>query len=345
MFRRRCELAVLVVCGLVVAACAGGNEPGVDVDSLKTDIVFGVDLPDPDEQGGEQPVAPGNQPPPVQGSEPYTVPPPFSNRIPDRFKDVGFDVEPDDGGDCPAAPVGASAPSIAPLAPDSPPPEGLWRWQRSGTVETHTAAGDFTTRLTGFETRVVRNVEQNTENTWMFETVRPQDGLALVETYNVNTEPTSRTVTNPTGESARVGEPNRGVVLLSQELYDANGRLVSAFDPVGGLLLLPLPVLAGEDWRSVAVDSRTGQTAVFEGSVDSRRSVDACGKFIDGWLVKGTLTRSGGEPAETLELVFSTHMGGMLIEQHVKSTGPDQDVDVLYEIGQTKPSPAPESDA
>jgi hypothetical protein len=157
----------------------------------------------------------------------------------------------------------------------------------------------------------------------------------------VNTQPVEASRSTVVGEPVRTGEPNRGLVLIAQELYDSNGRLQSSFDPVGGILLLPLAVLPGESWRSTAVDPRSLDSISFEGSVAKRQAVDACGTMLDGWLVQGTMTRSGGQPAEQVELVVSTELGALIISHHVESKGPDGSVDVLYEIGQSVPDAEP----
>jgi hypothetical protein len=57
------------------------------------------------------------------------------------------------------------------------------------------------------------------------------------------------------------------------------------------------------------------------------------------------MTRSGDEPIELVKLVVSTELGALIISHAVTSDGPAGSVDVLYEIGQAKPDPAPAGDA
>jgi hypothetical protein len=334
MSRRSSELAALAAVGVLAAACASAAPVRVGVEALQADIVFGVDL-EPSPPPAERPVAPR--------AASYGVAPGIAYAVPGggRFDDVSFLVPAGAPGECPEANIGASPALAAPLNATDPPAEGLYRWQRSGTTTSVVDGTRYTTELSGLEQRVVRDVEHQSATRWTYETVRPQGGFALVERYSVNTAPVERSVNNPTATPVRTGEPNRGLVLLAQELYDANGRLQSSFDPVGGILLLPLGVVPGDSWRSVAVDSRSLASVVFEGMVSKRQAVDACGTMLDGWLVQGTMTRSGDEPVEQLELVVSPELGALIISQHVTSEGPDGSVDALYEIGQRTPDPAP----
>ena len=392
MFRRRSDrtAAVLVGLGLAAGACATTGQPGVEVQALQADVVFGVEL-DP----ADQPVEAPSQVPVTGEQRPSfddgSVIAPFRNRIPDRFKNLAFRTPAAQDQDCPTAPIGASPSEAAPEEVTTVPREGLYSWKRDIEVKRSVQGVDLHLHTTGFEKRIVRDVEVVGEGTdptadggkqFTYQTVRPDGfGNALVETFRVNTQPVERgansnvdtqgSVENaehaaeangipadvpddvveqiPNPNRVRVGEPNRGLVLTQQQFYDGNGVAIGSFSPAPPVLLLPLPVEAGDTWTSTSTDPRTGQTMRVSGEVDERETVDACGTLLDGWRAEldVTIASADGTVQRTSKLVVSTSFGAMIIgeQSHEESTdasGAPTTVDTDYGIAQVDPDPVPE---
>lgn len=353
MSRLRCStLLALVAVGGLSAACVSPGKPGVTVDAIQADIVFGV----------EKPLV-GEVPPPTAstgGSDLGSIVPdlrvPFRNRVSDRFSNIQYTVNSSDAA-CPTAPPTEAPDVVAPDNASSPPAEGLYLWQRSGTRNVVVQGASYTSPISGYESRLVRAVDKISATRWTFEVVQPDlSGATLVTTYAVNTDPTE--VENPTtgnrgvaapyvGQTTRVGEPLRGLTLERQDTYDGNGILIGTFDPADPVLLAPLPVLSGETWTSVGVDPRSGQTIRVDGIMSRRDSVDACGTRLDAWLSDMTVTYSGSqETVRELDLFVSTELGGMPIGERISEKSNDGGtIDAFFEIGQRDPDPVPEESA
>lgn len=350
MFRYLSRALLLAVVGGLGAACVSPKVPGVKVDAVQADIVFGVEQP-----------AVGEVPPPTavevpdarQGGVAPDLRVPFRNRIPDRFSNVQYDVAPSDA-DCPTAPPTEAPDVVAPDNASAPPAEGLYTWKRSGNQTVVVQGTSYDSPISGFEHRLVRALDKISDTRWTFEVVQPDlSGATLVTTYAVNTDPTEvedpttggRGVTAPkVGQTTRAGEPLRGLTLERQEYYDGNGILVGEFDPVDPILLAPLPVLSGETWTSVGIDSRSGQTIRVDGVMARRESVDACGSRLDAWLSDMTVAYSGtSETTRELDLFVSTELGGLPIGERISETSGDGgSLDAFFSIGQRDPDPVPE---
>lgn len=338
-------IPLLVAFGALAAACVSPKDPGVRVDAVQADIVFGVDLPEV-----------GEVPPPTAGDSVSDGPPdlnvPFRNDVPDRFENIDYTVRPSTDA-CPTAPPTEAPDVVAPANASAPPAAGLYTWRRTGDQVVVVDGTKYENKISGLETRLVRAVDRISETRWTFEVAQPLAAATLVTTYAVNIDPIeaedpqtgSRGVTVPyVGQNTRAGEPLRGLTLERQDYYDAKGIRIGAFDPVNPILLAPLPVLSGESWVSVGVDPLTGQTIRVEGIMSRRESVDACGQRLDAWLADLTVTYSGdSETVRHLELFVSTELGAMPIGERISEESADGSrLDVLYEIGQRDPDPAPE---
>jgi hypothetical protein len=172
----------------------------------------------------------------------------------------------------------------------------------------------------------------------------------LVTTWVVETNAVQRQVSPPyVGENpVRVSEPDSGVAIESLQYFDAEGNQLGAYRPASPLVYLPLPVLPGQAFTSVGIDPRTGQTIRVSGEPVERRTVDACGKLVDGWLVKLEIADAQGatSASRTEELVIATQSGGMVISQRIvaesAASGGAEAIDVTSSLGQVDPSPLPQ---
>jgi hypothetical protein len=340
---RRFALVIVAVASLA-AACANSDPPGLTVDAVQADIVFGVETP----EVGEVPPptgVPGDAGNPDAADGSLRVP--FRNTLPDRFSNVSFTVPPGEAAEeCPSAPITETPDTAAPDNASAPPAGGLYRWQRSGTQKYTIDGTAYESAISGLETRLVRAVDASSDTRWTFEVVQPDlSGATLVTTYSVNTAAVQRGAAAPyIGNTTRAGEPGRGLSLERMEFYDGNGVLVGEFDPPAPMLWFPLPVLSGDTFTSVGVDPKSGQSMRLQGQVARRESIDACGERLDAWLVDGSLSIAGAETVtRELHYYVATGMGAMIIGERIKETSELGTLDVFYEIGQRVPDPEPAS--
>ena len=242
------------------------------------------------------------------------------------------------GGRCSNAPVGAAAPESAGLSAKGTPAPGLYRWKISGTRQITTPPLKFP--IHSFEKRLLRNVRHVNAGDFTYQIAEPDpsnDKQVLVRTFLVRTKANNQMT--PAG--VRTGDPDRGLALQKIERFDAKtGQLVATFAPSPAVLLLPLPVLPGEQFQGVGVDPRSLQSLTYNGQVIRRQRVDACGDIVDGWFVKGTQTFSGGS-AQPYDIIVATQLGAMPIQEHTTAQTPQSSDDATFSLGQAKPSPAP----
>lgn len=347
------SIAALLVIGLL-AACSGGDSNGVGVRNLQSDVVFGAAVPanlSPD--GVTDAEATAFDELPEQFFEPVRRPtrPTYAQR---QAAPV-----------CPPALLEEFPDKVAPLwGPDEkkePPREGLYRWQRAGTLKSADTAGS-TIAVRGFERRLIRNVEVisdeetiegGNEITFTYEVVQPEvSGTNIViTTYQVKSigTPPTRSAFNPTRgqDEVTAGEPERGMVIKRIEVIDDEGNQVSTFEPATGLLLFPYRVRPGEVWTSVAVDPKTGQRLQLDGKVLDRGRVDACGDIVEGWQITSTITSTsdGGVTTRTYDYLIAPQYGSILLNEHITHsdpTGASDEQDITFTTGQQDPDPLPE---
>jgi hypothetical protein len=257
---------------------------------------------------------------------------------------------------CPTAASNAFPHEAAPLdvPTDRRPAIGSYRWKKGGS---ETISGHKIT-VSGFEQRFIRNIQElgkstNTQQVpgsaaqpgvvFSYETVQPDtSGNIVVTTYQVNTYATQQTQYVPptNAQSVSGGDPERGLTIKRIEVVDKKGNTVSSFEPITGLLLLPLPVQQGLQFQSVAIDSKTGEEATFNATVLPRQRVDACGELLEGWEVKGDQTFSGAT-TRTEDLIVAPQLGGIVISDAIAQTNGTDGIDTVSTIGQSKPDPLP----
>jgi hypothetical protein len=340
---RRKQVAGLLAFGLLASACVHQGGPKVGVAKLEANLVFGV-------QESKKPTGP---PAVATGPVIPDVPPAFSFPEPPSL-DVSNPAPPKPL--CPQASVTA-----APLVPTEafvtgPPPVGLFKWKRGGTV---TTASGAKAAFTGYEGRVVRNYKTIDANNFEFQTVQPRldaEGLEISSFHVKTNGQTVQSVGTNGVPTVRVPAPDAGLVLTKIEKLDKNGTKQGEFAPGQGLLLLPLPVTTGEQFSSVAIDAKNGETMQNNGTVTRRQRVDACGELVDGWEVQSQLTDSFAGQL-TYNYIVATQYGAMLISeayqpaQATSATGPTPappgtapfSDDINFQLAQLKPGDVPAS--
>ncbi len=368
-----------VAAGLAVAllgaGCVDQDPPGVGVQKLAADIVFGVKEAPPDAPPANVnpgpagdfdpvtfvPVSPPASSLPGQSSIGTPRPPrPPISRLP-RPTPLNPNRSP-----CPPAALTAFPATEAGLNITALPTEGQYRWKRQGTQTVATLPG-ITLPVGGFEQRLVRNVKKVSDTEYSFETVQPElgTGITVLQTFKVKTEAVSRSVEPPVESlpvappalpveppvdlpverpnvpTTRVGDPERGISLARIERVDAQGNSsVLEFTPA--VLYLPLPIEPGESFSSVGIDPRTGQVFQNQARVLRRERVDACGDIVDGWAVESTQTFSGsGTATRTYRYIIAPQLGGVIISEELHVAAATGNTDVTFSLGQLKPAALP----
>lgn len=339
--------AALALAGLATG-CVSSGGPGVAVDAVEADLVFGLEerpklLAPANTQPGTVPSDFAAQPA-IDVVDSPTVFKPFRNPAADRLPPIGGG-----GGttppveECPTAPNTAAARDAAESHISGEIREGVYAWKREGVQR----QGDVEVPITGFERRVVRNVEPASdrfdEDAYTFEVVQVLVDRPVVQvtTYLVkpDTAGQAQVAVPPAPATPRQGEPERGISIIRLEQFDEDGNGLGSTDFSSGLLQIPLPVVPNESFHSVAV-SRFGDTYVQDGTVGARARVDACGDLVDGWRVHATQS-SSNQPGEVeLSYLIATQYGGMPVQEQISMTGADGSTfDVIFTLAQLDPSP------
>jgi hypothetical protein len=306
----RSGVPVAGLAALLLAGCVQPGPPGVGIQKLAADIVFGVKPP-------TDTPPPNLEPGPVGAGDATTYLPDGSAPAPAAPGDAGSALPPKSGprarltplqpvkSTCPPAALTAFPAKEAGITVEGFPVEGQYRWKRQGTQTVPTLPG-VKLPIGGFEQRLVRNVTKVSDTEFTFETVQPElsGGVTTISTFKVKLDAIQRTVTPPVSppdvthptsplplpvqppvtnptlpkppipDSVSAGDPERGISLMKLQRVDAEGNTSEInFSP--GVLYLPLDVHPGEEFTSVGIDPRTGQVLENKAKVGNRQRVDA----------------------------------------------------------------------
>lgn len=341
----RPALALLALLALVSTACVSQGDPKVAVTKVEADLVFGVKEPEP-------PAGPANtdvdEPLPAEAFEPAELDE-FGVFDPadDKLNNLPTTSQPI--GECPAAPPTAVAEAAADVNVTGMPTQGLYRWQRDGTQKPAGSGPNVPgTKIDTFERRIIRNFVKESPTVHTYETVQPDISgkNVVITTFRVRTDALNRDSTGAGLPVAgpRLGEPDRGVAITRIETVDSQGNTVSEFTPSTPVLILPLPVSTNEEYQSVGVDPRTGNSLVHRAHVLARERVDACGEVVDGWAVEAEQTSSDPEaPVVTYRYLVAPQYGGVIISEKLNYSAGGLDNEFLFRLGQVDPDPLPAS--
>jgi hypothetical protein len=242
---------------------------------------------------------------------------------------------------CPDARAGSGAldPS-PPVVPSGKRPEvGKVLWKRSGTQEiTGAGAAKLSINLGGFEQRVVRDVREVGNDVFAYQTVKPdiEGRTTYVTTWQVKPEAVQERVSQLSA-AVTVGDPERGLTIKAIDSFDADNNMTGSFRPATGLLVLPLPVVPGEQFASAAVDPQTLQLAQYQAQVVARDRIDACGDYVEGWRVKGTMTFSDGV-TQQYDFLVSPQFGALVVSERIAGTSVLGPYDVTFSLAQLHPT-------
>ena len=341
--RRGRMAALLLLVGLATNACVSPGKPGVAVDNVEANVVFGIDKK-------PEPVLPANTdvgdlPSGAQnGGFAFTFRNPAADRLPPLVSGQTATSS------CPTAPPTAAAERPVDVTISGAVEEGTYLWKRTGTqTKPNPAGGDpIKTEVKGFEKRIIRNVEKvddpNDPNAYSFEMVQTLIDRPVIQVRTFLVKPHSSAQYQTGGvytiDNPRVNEPEGGVSLIKVENLDETGSSLGTFEPVTGLLYLGLPVDASESFHSTSTDPKTGQTIVQDSAVKGRSRVDACGDLVDGWRVEASQTRSDASGSVAYNYLIATQYGGVPILEEIHTTAEDGTTfDVTFSLGQLHPDP------
>lgn len=393
----RGALAAALALGLLAAACVDPGDPGVRINPLSAELVFGVKDADgaaEDDQLGDLPLAAPLPEEIIEELPEELEPPPL--RTPRR---PGFDIPlfVDDDEPQEAKPFVCYPYYTRPAPRGEPraviggrPPQGMVRWNGIEVAGTGGKVSWNGIEIPGSQQtefapnrRLIRNFKAITPGTidevndaiqdspanqaeppevgsgeFTFETVQPFGEHFLKSSFLVG-QPfvTPNALQNAFRVSTaipRPRQPEAGILVTRTEVVDVNDKPVGGFAPFAptvGLMLLPLPATASEEFVSVAVDATSGKTVQHSGKVNGIQRVNACGEPIDGWSVTiGVLVSTAGETYDdaqgnpcitknsttenasypkcfAYDIVVAPQHGGILIAEAVRRT-PAQGVPV-----------------
>jgi hypothetical protein len=370
------RLVVAGLAALLLAGCVKQDAPGVGVQKLAADIVFGVE-PQPD-------VAPPNLNPgqagpgdattyvPEAGASGADAPElaegsfsgPRAKRGTPRLSPLNPPKAP-----CPPAALTAFPAKEAGQSVEGTPAEGQYRWKRTGQQTVPTLPG-VVLPIGGFEQRLVQNVKKISETEYTFETVQPElaGEITTISTFKVKIGAVNQTVSPPVDLNSpttrvplpftppappgpkpsvpgtvSVGEPERGISLMRLQRVD-KARNTSELNFTPGVLYLPLDVVPGEEFTSVGIDTRTGAVLQHQAKVVKRDRIDACGDVVDGWVVEATQTFSSGAataPSRSYRYLVAPQLGGLIISEEFHVNSPAGNTDVTLSLAQLNPAPLP----
>jgi hypothetical protein len=333
--RRRNPSLVMLALLLLAGACVRQGPPPVGVRALQANLVFST-APAPPTPPTVAPPAPAAPPGdtfinvdlgPINDQPVYKLRPALPASPP-----------------CPAAGPNAYPAQEATINAKGMPAAGTYRWKRAGMYALAIAPNQPIT-LGGFESRLIRSVQSQASDgsQYSFETVQPDlRGSTVVSLWQVKTAALSATPQELSVSAPNIGDPERGLALMSQTVTGTDGKVQHTYTFNPGVLFAPLPIQAGESFQGVGVDPSSGETLTINGSVDRHQRIDACGEIVDGWQINTTETFSGAtnQPA-TYNYLVATQLGAMIVAEHVDASTAEGHIVIDYTIGQTQPDPLP----
>ena len=350
--RRRTAAALALLGTFTAGACVQAGDPDVGIDPIVADIVFGAPTADVTPRA----ILPESAPPsaPIQDFDPVGLFP-AEREVVDRPKPQRNPSAPSRSTvveECRVATNSDFAPEVSPPRPeDSRPTEGVYRWKRGGTrtfvVPGFEAMGPQTQEIKGFEERLVQNVEAygQSDTDFEYETVRKDlEGNVVTTRWRVRQAAENRNVNNNfPAVRVNVGEPDRGLSLVSITVESPTGDNLDSFNPRLPLLYLPLETTISDSWTSVAVDPRSLETLTLEAAVAKHAEVDACGEIVDGWLVNATLTETTaeGQIESKFDYIVANQFGSMVVSTHQETPAEAPVAVIDFSLARVTPAPLP----
>lgn len=318
MRSQRKQVVGLVVAATVLVACGQPSSPlAVGVREVRNDIVLGA-------QGDESEptVGPIVTPPPLPPTAVViTVPPPEPRFPPSPTMTPSLPPSPPPPP--PACPEDhpLQAPRLeSPRADIVPPVEETLSFRNDGTFSLSGANANEGV-FTGDSQRSVENVLIADNGDFFYEVRAELGGTVTTTTYEVRIEPLDETVSPALGAAAL--QDDRGIYIRSVTTEAEDGS-TSTFSPNPPLLLLPLPNSNGHLFSARSVDTRSGTTMSYDGTVGEAVRVNACGTPLQGIevvLTNGQILGPDVNVEFEARYVLATQFGGISIQDEFNIAG------------------------
>lgn len=292
----------------LMSSCLNPPAPGVGVNSVTADIIFGIPVP-------EEPVLPPNVNPVFpRSADPGPVP-----TGPARHKSTPS---------CPDATINEVDEPASVNVPKKPE-TGISRWKLKGKYR---LTADVLVDLPTFTERAVFDVKPlEAAGDFTYSVLLQEGGAGRVFAYTfdvIQSHPAPSTALNAANEQST----QNGIFLRQITRFDEQGNAtISELRPA--LTWLPLPVRPGVNFTTTASDPKTFTSITHRGRPVERRRLDACGQFVDSWFVDAEQTivvdqtsdptsdQDAGPTTYTLNFDYAvaTQMGGVTVFEHFEA--------------------------
>ncbi|HVE75572.1 MAG TPA: hypothetical protein VND22_02265 [Actinomycetota bacterium] len=305
-------IAILALLVLLGTACAGPKIPlEVGVKEYPTDVILGAQpepAPPPPPSANLTPGFPGFlQPPP-----PTRELPPEPIRVP-----------------CPEAHPFTAPKERAPNRATQAPQPASYKFRNNGTFAvTNTANGKVVRGAYPAESdRKVLNPQRSDQGGFSFQVEIPQGDRTTTTHYSVTPE-------SPI--------PSQAGLFIRQIVTRYPDGSADPFDPVGpGLKLIEFPAEPGKNWDTagtdpdgtamlfharIGIEVADGDDVNTDPDIEAVVRIDACGEFIQAWLIEVTGGRIVGPGKDiTFRALYAvaTQFGGLIVYDNVCMSGTD----------------------
>ncbi len=350
--RRAVRRSLIAVAALSALSACGTADPGITVTNAQSDVVFAgasaspstssVPATGPTEGGAFTPSLP-NLPssfPTLKGFD--------NNNPPFQFPEPGGSTAPARSNICPGPPVFASAPTAATTYVEGQPKPGFYLWQLLTTEDLGSNIKSTTAKYTNYEIKNVSpittrpNPSGDPTSVFTYDLVAPiGKGSTITYTMQVKQNAQGANVsTGNVGKPTRVSEPDAGVAIAKEVQRNSAGDVTGQFSPSIPVLILPLPVQGGADFRGAGTDPSTGASMQVAGTVKGPDRVSGCSEFVQGIRADVTVTSQAvpSQAAATVDEVITveTQSGGLVVG--TAQTPTNSKTTTLTVVGETRPT-------
>ena len=353
--RRRVVRSLIALAALGAAAACGNADPGITVTSAQSDVVFAGASASPAASA-----APAAGPSDGQAFTPSVpnLPQSFptlkgfdNNNPPFQFPEPGGSTAPARSNICPGPPVFSSAPTAATTYVEGQPKPGFYLWQLLTTEDLGSNVKVTTAKYTNYEIKNVSKITTRANpsgeptSVFTYDLVAPiGKGSTITYTMQVKQNAQGANVsTGNVGKPTRVSEPDAGVAIAKEVQRNSAGDVTGQFAPTVPVLILPLPIQGGADFRGAGTDPTTGGSMQVTGTVKGPDRVSGCSEFVQGIRADVTVTSQGvpSQAAATVDEVITveTQAGGLVVG--TAQTPTNSKTTTLTVVGENRPTTKP----
>lgn len=232
-------------------------------------------------------------------------------------------VKPEPVKACPDLPLYAAPELLASLSVDGKPKPGAYTYRQSGSS---TLDGKKGAALPAESVRTLTALEPQTplEQSRFKVSTTSFDGAKTEITYSLIQSPVppvtvpgvTLPVPFPLGVPPVTVAAPTGLSIV--EMTTTLGGTETTFRPSApGLRIFDEPAAPTKTWTSAAVDIQSQVLLLLNGTYGTHKTVNACGKAVDGWDVtlETTILGLGESLTQTQHLVMSPQLGGLIVSE------------------------------